>query len=1092
MVKEGIVLGHKISKQGIKIDKAKVDVIFKLPHLTTVKGIRSFLSHAGFYHRFIKDFSKIARPMTRLLKKDIIFIFSQECVDAFQTLNRKLTKAPILIALDWDMPFELMCDASDFAIGEFTFKVVDTKGSKNLATDHLFRLENPHQNVLDPKEINESFPLETLNLVSTRGNQSTPWFANFANYHAGNFIVKGMSSQQKSKFFKDVKHYFWDDPYLFKICADQVIRMCVSGQEAIDILKACHFRPTGGHHGPNYMARKYSQKCEDSCQRNLSSSLHFLSFILGIMEVLPRSNCRCEELQSTCDKEHSRVLKLEAEIAEKQQTLAKSKNQNSLIQKKFVDLQVKFQSYKECLRNKKVKDDTIKHLHAEKDILEKIATQKVEIAILKAEAVGKNNSGPTRTPTKSKVLAPGMIVRIRQSNSDTDKPFEKDHLCLAWAMGKCKTKSHKPKSEDTNPEKLYLLHMDLCGPMHVESVNGKKYILVIVDDYSQFTWVKCLRSKDEASNFIIKFLKMIQVQLKVDISQETSVARFPQQNGVVERRNHMLIEAARTMLIYAHALLFLWVEDVATACYTQNRSIIRLRYEKTPYELLHNKLHDLSFLYVFGARCYPTNDSENLRKLQPKADIGILIGYAPTKKAFWIYNRHTRRIAETIHVDIDDLTAMASEQSIQVESTSLPSSTTVDQDAPSPSTSQTTPETQSYVIPQDVEEDIYDIKVAHMGNDPLFGVPILEVTSAQSLSMIYKVKLDELRGILKNKARLVARGYRQEEGIDLEEPFALVARLEAIRNFLAYAAQKNMVVYQMDVKIVFLNVDTPMVEKSKLDEDREGKPLIHHITMDSSVALMTFADVDHAGCQDTRHSTSGSLQFLGERLIRLRIRRSNFRLLSDISSKESTLQLVYDVMRLNPFFKAFLVIADVPEIYMQEFWVIAIVHRHSIRFKMDNKKHIITWSLSEKYCISVQDYQVEHKDTKKSNEMYYPRNSDDYKEYYAVATGATPPKPKASVRKTRSSSDTTVAITEAQQLKVATKRSLQQTHISQAIGSGADEGTGTISGVPDVPTDESEEEIFWKSTDEEGDDDEGNDGDDGEEGDDDDEQASDE
>nr|GFA86598.1 reverse transcriptase domain-containing protein [Tanacetum cinerariifolium] len=112
--------------------------------------------------------------------------------------------------------------------------------------DHLSRLENPHQNVLDPKEINESFPFETLNTVSTHGCQSTPWFADFANYHAGNFIVKGMSSQQKNKFFKDVKHYFWDDPHLFKIYADQIIRRCVSGQEAVDILKACHSGPTGG------------------------------------------------------------------------------------------------------------------------------------------------------------------------------------------------------------------------------------------------------------------------------------------------------------------------------------------------------------------------------------------------------------------------------------------------------------------------------------------------------------------------------------------------------------------------------------------------------------------------------------------------------------------------------------------------------------------------------------------------------------------------------------------------------------------------------------------------------------------------------
>ncbi|GJY14988.1 putative ribonuclease H-like domain-containing protein [Tanacetum coccineum] len=588
--------------------------------------------------------------------------------------------------------------------------------------------------------------------------------------------------------------------------------------------------------------------------------------------------------------------------------------------------------------------------------------------------------------------------------------FEKDHLCSACAMGKSKKKPHKPKSEDTNQEKLYLLHMDLCGPMRVASVNGKKYILVIVDDYSRFTWVKCLRSKDEAPDFIIKFLTMIQVRLKVHvrrirtdngteyvnqtlreyyekvgISHETSVARSPQQNGVAERRNRTLIEAARTMLIYAKASLFLWAEAVATACYTQNRSIIRLRHGKTPYELLHDITFtdpDLSYLHVFGALCYPTNDSENLGKLQPKADIGIFIGYAPTKKAFRIYNRRTRRIIETIHVDFDELTAMASEHSssgpalhemtpatissglvpnphpstpfvppsrtdwdmlfqplfdeflnpspsvdhpapevvapineviapVLADSTGSPSSTTVDQDAPSPSNSQTTPETEPPVIPNDVEEDNHDIEVAHMGNDPYFGVPIPEIPSDQSsssdsihtivhpdhqisehnskwtkdhpleniigelarpvstrlqlheqalfcyydafltavepktykdaltqacwieamqeelneferlevwelvprpdkvmvitLKWIYKVKLDELGGILKNKARLVARGYRQEEGIDFEESFAPVARLEAIRIFLAFAAHMNMVVYQMDVKTAFLN-----------------------------------------------------------------------------------------------------------------------------------------------------------------------------------------------------------------------------------------------------------------------------------------------
>ncbi|GJV97298.1 reverse transcriptase domain-containing protein, partial [Tanacetum coccineum] len=226
MVKEGIVIGHKISKKGIEVDKAKVDVIAKLPHLTTIKGVQSFLGHAD--------------SKARLLR--------------------------------WVLLLQ-----------EFKFKVIDTKGAENLAADHLSRLENPYENVLDPKEINEKFPLETLNMVTFRGDSSTSWFANFANYHAGNFIVKGMSSQQKNKFFKDVKHYFWDEPYLFKICVDQVIRRCVAGQEAIDILIACHSRPTGGHYGANYTAKKVFDSgfywtmiyrdahdlvtCCDTCQR---------------------------------------------------------------------------------------------------------------------------------------------------------------------------------------------------------------------------------------------------------------------------------------------------------------------------------------------------------------------------------------------------------------------------------------------------------------------------------------------------------------------------------------------------------------------------------------------------------------------------------------------------------------------------------------------------------------------------------------------------------------------------------------------------------------------------------------------------------
>ncbi|GJT71666.1 retrovirus-related pol polyprotein from transposon TNT 1-94 [Tanacetum coccineum] len=269
----------------------------------------------------------------------------------------------------------------------------------------------------------------------------------------------------------------------------------------------------------------------------------------------------------------------------------------------------------------------------------------------------------------------------------TDISSSSSLVMTACALGKIKKSSHQPKSEDTNQEKLYLLHMDFCGPMHVARFNGERYILVIVDDYSRFTWVRFLRLKDKAPEAIIKCIKNIQVRLNatvrnvrtdngtkfvnqtlhefyenVSISHQTSIARTPQQNGIVKRQNQTLVEAARTMLIFSKALLFLCAEAINTACYTQNRSLIRHRYNKTPYELMQDKKPDLSFFHVFGALCYPTNDNDDLGKLDAKADIGIFVGYAPAKKAFRIYNKRTQKIIETIHVTFDELPSMASEQ----------------------------------------------------------------------------------------------------------------------------------------------------------------------------------------------------------------------------------------------------------------------------------------------------------------------------------------------------------------------------------------------------------------------------------------------
>ncbi|GKD65800.1 putative nucleotidyltransferase, ribonuclease H [Tanacetum coccineum] len=344
MVKDGSILGHKVLGSGIEVDKAKIKAISKLPYPTNVKAIRCFLRHVGFYRRFIKYFSNIAHPMTQLLVKDSPFNFSEECIKAFDKLKRELTQAPIMIKLDWSLPFEIMCDASDYAVGAvlgqridkhfkpihyasktmneaqenytttkkellavvFAFEkfyqylvlsktIVFTVHSaprsvirrENLATDHLSRLENPNLGKLTKAEIRDLFPEERLMAIFDKNNE--PWYADYANYLASRVLPFRSTRQEKQKFFNDLRHYFWDEPFLFKQCADQIIRRCIAGEEAAQILRQCHSGPSGGHHGlvtttrkvfeagfywPNIFrdARKLVQVC-DACQRaeNISS-----------------------------------------------------------------------------------------------------------------------------------------------------------------------------------------------------------------------------------------------------------------------------------------------------------------------------------------------------------------------------------------------------------------------------------------------------------------------------------------------------------------------------------------------------------------------------------------------------------------------------------------------------------------------------------------------------------------------------------------------------------------------------------------------------------------------------------------------------
>nr|GEZ95610.1 ribonuclease H-like domain-containing protein [Tanacetum cinerariifolium] len=237
------------------------------------------------------------------------------------------------------------------------------------------------------------------------------------------------------------------------------------------------------------------------------------------------------------------------------------------------------------------------------------------------------------------------INDLAKNNLVTGLPkfkYHKENLCPSCEQGKSKRASHPPKPVSNSRQRLHLLHMDLCGPMRIASINGKR----TRSGYKVF----------EKDHVLKEYFDT------VGISHQMSSVRTPKQNGVVERRNRTLVEAARTMLIFSRTPLFLWAEEIATACFTQNRSIIQRRFNKTPYELINGRKPDISFLYVFEALCYPKNDCEDIGKLSAKGDIGFFIGYSADSCAYRVYNRRTKKIMETMNVSFDELSAMAFEQ----------------------------------------------------------------------------------------------------------------------------------------------------------------------------------------------------------------------------------------------------------------------------------------------------------------------------------------------------------------------------------------------------------------------------------------------
>ncbi|GJU73749.1 retrovirus-related pol polyprotein from transposon TNT 1-94 [Tanacetum coccineum] len=369
------------------------------------------------------------------------------------------------------------------------------------------------------------------------------------------------------------------------------------------------------------------------------------------------------------------------------------------------------------------------------------------------------------------------------------------------------------------------------GIAHGQGISLKKFI----EDryyYVEGTWTQSTFLSDNLANS--EFAKCIQEAFI--IFHQKLVPKTPQQNGVVERRNRALMEAARTMLIFSKVLIFLWAEVVATACYTQNRSLIHTRHNKTPYELVHDKKPDLTFFRIFGALCYPTNDSEDLRKVQPTADIGIFVavlsqwllvqlstvlhyffeawtvklGLVPksvpcnsqstlaggTPSSYYPLIKMRCSFSQVIHLSSSALQSPSSQQGVVLDLLSL-------KDNPF---APFKPKNFKSAITEDcwfqaMQDEIHEFDRLQVWE----LVPPPDYVMIISLRWIYKVKLDEYGDVLKNKARLVAKGYRQEEGIDFEESFVPVARIEAIRIFIANTASKNMIIYQMDVKTAFLN-----------------------------------------------------------------------------------------------------------------------------------------------------------------------------------------------------------------------------------------------------------------------------------------------
>nr|GEZ21442.1 hypothetical protein [Tanacetum cinerariifolium] len=382
----------------------------------------------------------------------------------------------------------------------------------------------------------------------------------------------------------------------------------------------------------------------------------------------------------------------------------------------------------------------------------------------------------------NKVASNSSTCLLAKASSLQSWLWHQHHLCSAYEQGKIHQKHHKSKTTFASNKPLYLLHMDLCGPMCGQSINGKRYVLVVVDDYS----------------------------------------RMPQQNGVVGKRNRTLVKAARTMLTFANLPSFLWAEAIVTACLTQNRSIIHKHFDKTPYELINKRKPNIKFFRVFRCRCYVLNDYEDVRKLKDKGDIGVFIGYLKESAAFRIYNKQTQVIlpssnTQSIPINMipNGVEASTSNNVFneRLKDAYFDASTSFHDPSNVHTYYQPYPHEKKWTKDHPFQKIIGDPKSSvhtrgQLANSCLFSCLLRSIEPAnvdEGLKDANWNKKDESSLVIRNKARLVAVGYSQQEGIDYDETFAPVTRIEAIHLFLAYVAHKNFTVFQMNVKTAFLN-----------------------------------------------------------------------------------------------------------------------------------------------------------------------------------------------------------------------------------------------------------------------------------------------